>query len=168
MAASLALPLALFAPSPTASAPAAKSSAQAKRLVITPSKINAMLVASDKARTRKDVNAIIVPLASDAVIKITSLGRTLKWNRSQYKTYMIETFQMGKQHKYKRSNTKVMVARSGQSARVTMTTQESMSVKGIGTTRWTMRGVSDETIIYKVQGGRIVVTSINTVGRPLM
>ena len=162
IAVSLTMPLVLAANVPSISAPAAK--AKAKPVVITQAKVLARLATNDRAVARKDVNTIMVSMAANVVVKLTIEGQgTQTMNRAQYRAMIEQGFKAVQNYRYKRTNTKITIAPGGQSARVTATVLENMQMNGTS-----IQGTTQETAILRVQGGRILVTSINAMARMTM
>lgn len=157
------MPFAATTALPVFSAPAAKSSAKTsvKAKVITRGEITLILTSADKATHKKDVNGIVAPMAANAVIRLSihNYGE-FNWNRAQYKAYAEQTLRMVENYQYKRSSTRITIAPNGQSARVTATVQETMQMNGIR-----VRGVTNEAVIFQIQGGRAVITSLTGVSR---
>jgi hypothetical protein len=100
-------------------------------------------------------------MAANAVIRLSihNYGE-FNWNRAQYKAYAEQTLRMVQNYQYKRSSTRITIAPNGQSARVTATVQETMQMNGIR-----VRGVTNEAVIFQIQGGRAVITSLTGVSR---
>jgi hypothetical protein len=158
IATTLLFPLSATVAVPAFGAPA-KSATKAK--VITRSEIVAMLKRSDQASNDKDVDALCAQMAPDFVANITIEGQPpLTLNLAQYRAVTAQGFAATRNYKYTRTATRVNIAADGQSARVTATVQEQMTLNGTP-----LRGISRQTTILRIRGGRVLATSITGVAR---
>ena len=158
VAATLLFPLSATVVVPAFGAPAQSA---AKARVITKNEIVAMLKRSDRASNNKDVDAICAQMAPNFVARMTIEGQPpLTLNLAQYRAAAVQGFAATRNYKYTRTATRVNIAADGQSARITATVQEQMTMNGTP-----LRGISKQTSTVRLQGGRILVTSIVAVAR---
>lgn len=158
VAATLLLPLSATVAVPAFGAPTQSAT---KARSITKNEIVALLNRIDKASNNKDVDALCAQMAPNLVAKLTIEGQPpLTLNLAQYKAAAAQGFAAVQNYKYTRTATQINIAPNGQSARVAATVQEQMTVNGTP-----MRGMSKQTTTVRLQGGRVLITSINAAMR---
>jgi hypothetical protein len=136
-----------------------------RKEVITEQQVLALLDEIDKASNKMDVDQIYDRMAENIQIKmtVTGFGPTQKFtfNRDQYREYAKKAFSAVNNYSYTRKNTKVTVTSDNKNALATDQVYETTQVGNR-----TLRTVTDETATFTVKGGKVIMTSLEGVGRP--
>jgi hypothetical protein len=129
---------------------------------ITEGKVLAVIAAWDKAGRTGKLDELIPYLAEDIQLKVTFdvLGETknVEMGREQFISQSKSGFAKRVAYECKRHKTDVTISKDGQSAMVTSDLFEELTTRreaGI----ITIKTMSSEVVVLKLQGGKVVVTS---------
>ena len=127
---------------------------------ITEEKILSLLTSMDEAAIRQDVKALIAHMAPNVTIQLEIPGpggkQTFRFNIKEYETHLKESFAQASDYKYKRTETNIEIAKDGQTARVTDTVLETVSIGG-----QTIRSETRETAMLELQNGKLLITALD-------
>jgi ketosteroid isomerase-like protein len=126
--------------------------------------IHAILDDVDKSLKLKDAEGVVAHLADDVLVKtrIETPGQTYNSNytRDQFKRSLLQTFNSTPIYDFNRTGRSVVVAADGQTATVTSQTIENVAAGGR-----VFRNESQETATFEVRQGKILITSIESMGK---
>jgi hypothetical protein len=136
-----------------------------RKEVITEQQVLALLDDIDKASNRMDIDRVYASMTENIEIKVTVTGfgptQKFTFNRDQYRDYAKKALSAVKGYTYTRKNTKVTVTPDGRSAVATDQVYETTD-----TGERVFKTVTDETATFAVKDGKVVMTSLEGVGRP--
>jgi ketosteroid isomerase-like protein len=132
---------------------------------ITRQQVSAFLEEMEKAANNRDIEAIMSHISPDAQFKVTIEGfgatQNLALTHDQYRDYMTQGFNALESYEYKRGNTVINIEPDGQTAFVADEEFETATMKG-----QVIRTVATGTSTLKLEDGKLVIVSSNSVGRP--
>jgi hypothetical protein len=138
----------------------ASSCTRGRKSRITWQSVAAVLEEIDEAAKSKDADAIVKHFSKDAQIKVSVKGPNdarmeMAFTRDQYRDYAQHSYDLIDSYEYERTETVIKVNPDGQSAVVADEVLESATTGG-----QTIRSVTRETATFKLEGGRIVLSSL--------
>lgn len=148
--------LALACLLPALPAPPARAQTVA---AITKEKVLAAVAALDRATAARKIDAVAAHLADDfrikAVAEIGGSRHDLDLDRAEYLALGRRSFGNTVAHEYRRQRTEVTISEDGQSAMVT----GELIDKITGRDGVVINSISDEVYVFKLRGGKILLTS---------
>lgn len=132
--------------------------------VITREEVEALLVELDDAARRRDVDAVVSRLSETAQLRVTldfAPPITLSLNRDQYRDHTKQALSLVEAYEYKRGETVINIEPDGKTAFVADEIFETVTMRGK-----VIRTVTRSNATLKMENGKLVVTSSESVGGP--
>jgi hypothetical protein len=132
---------------------------------ITRQQVSAFLDEVETAAKNRDIEAIMSHVSPNAQFKVTVEGfgatQNLVLNHDQYRDYMTQALNVIESYDYKRGDTVINIEPDGQTAFVADEEFETATMKGR-----VISTVATGTSTLKLEDGKLVIVSSNSVGRP--
>jgi ketosteroid isomerase-like protein len=129
---------------------------------ITDDRIRSIISSVDTATRQRNVDGIVIHFAPDCVITLNIPGPTgrqiIRMNVQEYRTNLQQGFSAATEYTYHREELKIEIAPGGKRARVTDQVVEVITIN-----RQTIKSVTQETAIFELRAGKILITSLEGV-----
>lgn len=125
---------------------------------ITEARVLAVIAAMDKAARAAKVEGIVPHLADDVTFKATidvgGMTQEVEFDREKFIAETRSAFGKRLAYEFRRQNVEVAISKDGQSAMVTNESFEKLTRR-----EGAVSSVSSEILVFKLRGGRVVLTS---------
>src|SRR3989304_4030404 len=129
---------------------------------ITDDRIRSIISSVDTATRQRNVDGIVIHFAPDCVITVNLPGPTgrqiIRMNVQEYRADLQQGFSAATEYPYHREELKIEIAPGGKRARVTDQVVEVITIN-----RQTIKSVTQETAIFELRAGKILITSLEGV-----
>jgi ketosteroid isomerase-like protein len=125
---------------------------------ITEEKVRAILKSMETAIIEGDVKGVTAHMAGDVVVKIHIPGpegkEVITMDLKEYERHFEEGMKAAIDYSYLRKDLQIDIAPEGDTARVTSTVLESMTINN-----QVIKSITEETLVLELRRGRILITS---------